>query len=368
MRQFELFYASLSEYSYLGLALLQWIILLLVTCVAWIIARFFLKKATHKFLTITQRTGITWDDMIPKMLEKTHGIFIFLFFLYTCSLFLTASLQARELFQKFLTVATFFQVALWGNEVVNFFLKQYLSKRSSHGDAEINLSAYSAISITARFVLWFVLLLLLLDNLGVDITALVTGLGIGGIAIALAVQNILGDIFASLSIVLDRPFEVGDFIVVDDKAGTVEHIGLKTSRIRSLSGEQLVFPNRKLIETYICNFKRMQTRRIVFSFGVTYSTPAGKLRGIPQLVKSIVESQQYAKFDRAHFLKYGDSALIFEVVYIMQVSDYNTYMDTQQDINFRLLDAFAGQEIEFAFPTRTLIVQTDPSTPQPDKM
>lgn len=358
MNQLKSYFASLGEYSYLGIPLFRWIVLLLIAGVAWVFARYFLKKATRKFFTITQRTEATWDDMIPRMMEKTHGLFIYIFFLYVSSLFLAESTPARELFQKFLTVAAFFQASLWGNEIVNFFLKRYLTKRSSHGNAaEINLSAYSAISITARFVLWCILLLLLLDNLGVDITALVTGLGIGGIALALAVQNILGDIFASLSIVLDKPFEVGDFIVVDDKTGTVEHIGLKTSRIRSLSGEQLVFSNKKLIESEVRNFKRMQTRRIVFGFGVIYATPVEKLRAIPQLVKGIIEGMDNALYDRAHFLKYGDSSLDFEVVYIMQVSDFNTYMDTQQDINFKLLEAFASEGIEFAFPTRTVIVE-----------
>src|SRR5690606_7585627 len=162
--------------------------------------------------------------------------------------------------------------------------------------------------------------------------------------------------FGSLSIVLDKPFVIGDFIVVDGLAGTVERIGLKTTRVRALSGEQLVFSNADLLGSRIHNYKRMQERRVVFSFGVTYDTPPEKVAAIPNMVREVIEARENTRFDRAHFQKFGDSDLTFEVVYYMLVADYNLYMDTQQAINLELLRRFAADGIEFAFPTRTLYV------------
>jgi small-conductance mechanosensitive channel len=212
----------------------------------------------------------------------------------------------------------------------------------------------TALTVLARIGLWAALLLLALDNVGIDITTLVAGLGIGGVAIALATQNILGDLFASLSIVLDKPFVVGDFIIVGDLLGTVEHVGLKTTRVRSLSGEQLVFSNADLLGSRIRNYKRMVERRIVFSLGVTYQTSEEQLASIPGMLRGIIAAEPGVRFDRAHFKEYGDSALTFEVVYFVLDPDYNVYMDTQERINFAIFRRFAGDGIDFAYPTRTV--------------
>jgi small-conductance mechanosensitive channel len=198
---------------------------------------------------------------------------------------------------------------------------------------------------------------LVLDNLGVNITGLVAGLGIGGIAVALALQNILGDLFASLSIVLDKPFVIGDFVVVDSLSGTIEHIGLKTTRIRSLRGEQLIFSNNDLLKSRIRNYKRMSERRIDFSFGVVYQTPLEKLKAIKKIVSDIIEKGEKTRFDRVHFKEYGDSSLNFEVVYFVTDPDYNIYMDVQEAINLEIFRCFAEEGIEFAYPTRTIFIQ-----------
>jgi small-conductance mechanosensitive channel len=202
-----------------------------------------------------------------------------------------------------------------------------------------------------------VILLLMLDNLGINVTALVAGLGVGGIAVALAVQNILGDLFASLSIVLDKPFVIGDSITVDSYSGTVEHVGLKTTRIRSLGGEQLVFSNSDLLKARLRNFKHMQERRIVFSVGVLYQTPADKLEKIPALVKEIIEKAPRVRFDRAHLRDLGDSALIFEIVYWVLDPTYARYMDAQQSINLGLIRCFADEGIGFAYPSQSLFIE-----------
>ncbi|HEV7226556.1 MAG TPA: mechanosensitive ion channel family protein, partial [Pirellulales bacterium] len=187
-------------------------------------------------------------------------------------------------------------------------------------------------------------------------SALVAGLGVGGIAIALAAQNVLGDLFASLSIVLDRPFILGDFIAVGDFSGAVEHIGLKTTRLRSLSGEQLVFSNADLLQSRIRNYKRMYERRIQFTFGVAYGTSRDQLTAIPGMIREAIAAHEKTRFDRAHFKSFGDSALIFEAVYYVLSPDYNLYMDIQQAINLTLLQGFAAAGIDFAFPTQTIYV------------
>ncbi len=188
--------------------------------------------------------------------------------------------------------------------------------------------------------------LLLLDNLGYQITTLIAGLGIGGIAIAFAVQNILVDVFASFSIMIDKPFMVGDFIIVGDLLGTVEYIGIKTTRVRSLSGEQLVFSNNDLLKSRIRNYKRMFERRVVFTFRVPYNTAYDKVQTIPKMVKEIIESVEKTRFDRAHFKEYGEHSLVYEVVYYVLVPEYNIYMDIQQDINLNLFKKFEQEGIK----------------------
>lgn len=194
----------------------------------------------------------------------------------------------------------------------------------------------------------------MLSNLGVNITAFVASLGVGGIAVALAAQNVLGDLFASVSIAADKPFEVGDFIVFGSVAGSVETVGVKTTRIRSISGEQVVIGNTELLKQTVANYKRLRERRIVFGFGVTYDTTADQAAEIPGIVRSIVEASTQVRFDRAHFKAFGESSLDYEVVYIVLDPGYGVYMDEQQRINLALMRELANRGIEFAFPTRTL--------------
>jgi small-conductance mechanosensitive channel len=217
-------------------------------------------------------------------------------------------------------------------------------------------TSLSIIKFIGRLVLWSVLTLVALDTIGVNITAFITTLGIGGVAIALALQKILSDLFASLSIVLDKPFVVGDFIVVDDYMGNVQYIGMKTTRIRSLGGEQIIISNSELLTSRIRNYKRMEERRIIFTLGVTYQTPAKKLEKIPRLVKEAVEAVPLTRFDRAHFMKYGDFSLNFDIVYYVLSPDYLEYANTQQAINMGIHKKFEEEGIEFAYPTQTLFL------------
>lgn len=254
-------------------------------------------------------------------------------------------------------IALLLQTALWGDALIVFCIARY--QREYVADDASRLTTLRAGVFLFRTVFFTIILLLAIDNIpGVEITALLASLGIGGIAIALALQNVLSDLFASLSITLDKPFVIGDFIIVGDLLGTVENIGLKTTRIRSLSGEQLVFSNNDLLSSRIRNFKRMTERRVVFSFGVTYQTAREKLERIPGIVTRIIQSQEKTRFDRAHFKEFGASALNFEVVYYVLSSDYNIYMDIQQAINLELYRALDELDVDFAYPTQTLHVHS----------
>lgn len=227
-------------------------------------------------------------------------------------------------------------------------IRSYLTRQDETGT---KLRQVRGIILIANAVLWIVAVIFLFDNLGFNVTAILTGLGVGGIAIALAAQAILGDLFNYFVIFFDQPFELGDFVIVDDKMGTVEYIGLKTTRIRSLQGEQIVFSNTNLTSSRIHNYKRMQERRILFKFGVVYDTSLENLELIPALSRGIIEQQEQTRFDRAHFASFGDYSLNFEVVYHILSSDYNRYMDIQQRINLQIVKMFKVNGIDFAFPT-----------------
>ena len=247
------------------------------------------------------------------------------------------------------------QAGLWASFVTREWIEKKTAKR---GDGEA-IMALTLLGFAARVAIWAVVVLVLLDQLGFNITALVAGLGIGGIAIALAVQNILGDLFAALAIVVDKPFVVGDFIVVDNVKGTVEHVGLKTTRLRSLGGEQIVVSNSDLLRSRVSNYRRMQERRVVFHLDVTYDTAPDKVERIPAIVREVVGTQNPTRFDRCHFLAWMDSALRIETVYYVLDADYTRFADIQHAINIELLRRFAAEKIEFAFPSRTVIVKRE---------
>lgn len=219
-----------------------------------------------------------------------------------------------------------------------------------------NETAIFGIKLIAKILLWAIAILMVLSNWGVNISALAASMGIGGIAIALAAQNILSDLFSSFSIYLDKPFEIGDYIVIGADRGTVQKIGLKTTRIQTLQGEELVVSNQELTTTRVQNFKKMTERRINFSVGVTYDTPTEKLKKIPEILEKIISSESKARFDRVHFASFDDWALRFDAVYYVLSQDYAEYMDMQQVMNFSIKEAFESESIEMAFPTQTIHV------------
>ena len=238
--------------------------------------------------------------------------------------------------------------------LVRFLLQEYVSKQGENPSRD---RALKAISSLLNALVWVIGILFMLDNLGFRISTVVAGLGIGGIAVALAAQTVLGDLFAYFTILFDRPFEIGDQIVVGDYKGTVERFGIKTTRITGHGGEQIIVSNKDLTDSRVRNFKRMMRRRVTFSFGVTYETNVKLLRKIPEIITGVFREIAGATLDRVHFSSFGDSSLIYEIVYYVESNDYNKYMDRQQTINLRIAEEFLENNIHFAFPTQTLYLR-----------
>ncbi len=341
--------------TYYGNTLRDWGIGALTAIVALLILRLIRVIVLSRLRSWAQKTETEWDDIITGMLSRTRPLFLLIVAIYAGSLVLSLSTGIHEIIATVVMIALLIQGGIWLSAGIGLWLESY--RRKQQADDAAAATTVTAIGFIVKLLVWSVVLLLALENLGVDITALVAGLGIGGIAVALAVQNILGDLFASLSIVLDKPFVLGDFLIIGDFMGSVEHIGLKTTRIRSLSGEQLIFSNTDLLGSRIRNYGRMFERRVLFTIGVTYQTPREKLARIPQMIRNTIEAQENTRFDRSHFKEYGDFSLNFETVYYVLVPDYNSYMDIQQAINLSIHEQFEVEGIEFAYPTQTLFIE-----------
>jgi len=333
----------------------RWFLTLAIILFVGIVLRLLLKLVVRRLRRFASRTEGRFDDLLVELLAKTKVLLIFVVSLYAGTLILVLPEAADRVLQALFVIALLVQAGFWGDGIVTFWIRR-TTKRRLETDAA-SATSLSAFSFIAKAAIWSVVLLVALDNLGVNINGLITGLGISGIAVALAVQNILKDLFSSLSIIVDKPFVIGDFIIVGDLMGTVERIGLKTTRVHSLSGEQIVFSNSDLLESRVRNYKKMFERRIAFKIGVIYETSPDLLETIPKLVQSIIEDLPGLRFDRCHFKAFGDFSLDFEVVYYVLNPDYNVYMDRQQAINLAILRAFAERGIEFAYPTQTLQIQ-----------
>lgn len=304
-------------------------------------------------IRISKTTDTVIDDFLVDVLSSTRILLASALALYVATYFLTLPPALGIVADRIFVGLLLLQGGFWANRGLVFWLGNRFSQ-GAEADEGARAMTLSLLTFLGRVVLWALVALLILDNLGLDVTALVASLGIGGIAIALAVQNILGDLFASLSIAIDKPFVIGDFIIVGEHMGSVEHVGLKTTRVRSLSGEQIIFSNNDLLKSRVRNYKRMQERRALFAIGVTYDTPAEQLEMIPKLIEQAIKEQENARFDRAHFKGFGPSSLDFEAVYYVLKPDYGIYMDVQQAINLKLVRGLTEQKIQFAFPTQTL--------------
>lgn len=316
------------------------------------LALLFLRELVVRHLARrAERTPTSFDDLVVSLGRRTQILVTAVVALYAGSLYVTLHPRQEQILRAATEIAVFLQIALWASVAIDFWLARQ-RRRMDHDPTSIALAG--VLRFVAKLTLWALVLLMALENLGVNVTALVTGLGVGGVAVALALQNVLGDLLASLSIVLDKPFVIGDAITVDTLTGTVESIGLKTTRLRAVSGEQLIFANSDLLKSRIHNWKRLAERRVVLTFGVPYDTPPDAVERIPGVVRSLVEAQDLTRFERAHFKGFGASSLDFEAVYWILTPDYRLYMDRQQAVNLGLLRAFEGEGIDFASATQTL--------------
>ncbi|HTK06447.1 MAG TPA: mechanosensitive ion channel family protein [Ktedonobacteraceae bacterium] len=304
----------------------------------------------NRLKSLTEHTKNTIDDVIVSMFVSIKlPVYIVIAF-YIAIQFLVLHATIRKIIDAIFIISVVYQLVT----VVLIFLDYSVAQRVKAANGSSAAHIRDMIQLIVKVSLWAFGLLFILSNLGINVTSLVAGFGIGGVAVALAVQSILGDLFSYFAIYFDKPFVKDDFIIVGTQMGIVEKVGIKTTRIRALQGEELVIPNSELTSTRIQNFKKMQERRIVFSFNVAYETPLEKLEKIPHHVRDIITASENTRFDRAHLLSFGNSAYLFEVVYYVLSGNYNTYMDIQQAINFQLITAFSEENIEFAYPTQTV--------------
>jgi small-conductance mechanosensitive channel len=353
------------SYTFLGNDAIAWA-LALGTVVVVLVGLLLLKRIViSRVGDFAHRTRTFAGEVAGTLLNNIKRFFLVAIAVLIGSRELTLPTRADHIVHLTLIALAALQAAVWGHHLVNLAIEQYL-KRHKTPDGQIDGSlatTMGAVKFIGLLILYGLVILLAADNMGINVQALIAGLGVGGIAVALAAQSILGDLFSSLSIVMDKPFVLGDFIVVGDKQGTVEKIGLKTTRLRSISGEQLIFTNSDLLSSRIQNFKRMAERRVSFTVGVSYDTPQEKLRLIPGIIRDTITRHDQVRFDRSHFCNFGDSTLDFETVYFLSTADFNTHMDIQQEVLLEVYRRFTQEGVEFPFPTHTVIMQPPRAAP-----
>lgn len=323
-------------------------ILFFTACAAiWLVARI-IESRLFRHIKNKKLVDMLHSDVNSKILP-----FLYAWIFVIC----INQIEFPVLYQKYIKTALILLLAIMGVRILITLSLRGIEHLWGKRNTPAEQLALTGAKTLIRIGIWAFALLVILDNLGFKISSLVAGLGIGGVAVALAAQTVLGDLFSYITILFDRPFELGDFVVLGENAGTIEHIGIKTTRIRSLSGEQLILSNTAMTQATIHNYKRLKERRVVFQIGTTYETPLLKLKKIPDMIREIIENTPDTRFDRAHFFNYGDFSLNFEIVFFVLDADYNRYMDIRQTINFNIKSAFEKEGIEFAYPTQTLFVK-----------
>ncbi|MDF1496997.1 MAG: mechanosensitive ion channel family protein [Patescibacteria group bacterium] len=335
---------------FLGNTLRMYVTALIILIISILFFLLVQKIILVKLESFSKKTKNDLDDALIATVKHIKPPFYWFLSFYIALRLLNYPDNIRWLLDSALIIILVIQVLTASSTFINFVFKKLASGQKESSSK----SAMGYLAIITKIVVWSLGILLILSNLGLDITSLIAGLGIGGIAIAFALQNILADLFSSFAIWFDKPFVVGDFIVVGEHSGNVEKIGIKTTRIRSLQGEEIIISNQELTTARIQNFKRLKERRAVFNLGVEYSTDPKLLKDIPMTIQNIVKDISQARFDRAHFAKFGDSALIYEIVYFIESEEYDVYMDVQQAINLAIHETFRDKGISIAFPTQTI--------------
>lgn len=321
--------------------------------VSFVLFRLFNYYLLHRLRNLAKRTKTQWDDLLIDFLQEIRWFFYVLLSCYIALQFLVIPSLVGKIASYVMLVAAGYYIAKGVSCAINHGVEEQIQKRQKE-DVHHSGSMLKVLGIILKVTVWSVVLLMVLSNMGVEITPLIASMGIGGIAVALAVQSILGDLFGAFIIYFDKPFKEGDFIIIGQDMGVVKHIGIKSTRIQALQGQELVMSNTELINSRINNYKQMEKRRIAFSFGVKYDTGMNKLKKIKGIVTKIFSSVDGVVLDRVHFKDFGDFSLNYEVVYYVDSSDYTVYMDVQEEINLKLYDAFEKARIAFAFPTQTI--------------
>lgn len=326
-----------------------WLIGILVGVTTAVFLRGLVPRLIRRLTRVAHSTSSFLDDSLAEAAAATKGFFYLVLGAYAAAFYLEIPGDLEAVFDRVLATAVLIQVGFW--LVAGY--RAYLSRArdAKYPDDPEVATSFNLVQLLGSVVIWFLSGVFVLQAWGFNVTALVTGLGIGGIAIALAVQSILADLFASLSIIFDKPFLVGDFLAIDTYRGTVESIGLKTTQLRSITGEQVVFSNSDLLKSRIRNYGRMEERRGDLAFGVVYETDPDIVQQVPGWVQEIIEGEELTRFDRCHFKTLGQWALEYETVYYMTVPDYKVFMDVQQRINVALMRRLAAAGVEFAYPT-----------------
>ena len=349
-------FQEILAYQALDNTVFQYLIAVAVFLALFLILKIFKNIVILRLKRLSEKTKTDIDDLLIKIISSVRQSFYLFVSLYIAIRFLNCS----ELFFKVINYLFFFIIAYYivkAIESVIDYGAEKLVERRKKQEKELSESVVSLLKKILKAVIWVLAVIIVLQNLGYNITALAAGFGIGGIAIALALQNILGDLFASFAIYFDKPFEIGDYIVVGDDAGTVKQIGIKSTRIQSRQGEQLVISNKELTSARVHNYKKMERRRVVFSFGLAYETPTKKLRKVPDIIREIIYNIEITEIDRVFFNKFGEFSLNFEVVYWLKSSDYEGFIESQPKINLAIMEAFKKEGIEMAYPTQTIFVK-----------
>lgn len=358
-------YEALLGRTWLGITGLQWLVaatILLALTPALILARRFVARRLRRRV---ERTAWDGDDMVVALVERTRAWFFLLIGLRVAAVTLDLPDRWDQRVHTALLIGAMIQGGIWASAVVRYLVDRRFARHVQEGGAASDVTpiAQTLLRFAGLVLVWSVVVLVVLSALGIDITALVAGLGIGGVAVALAVQQVLGDVLASISIIVDKPFAPGDFIAIGDRSGTVRKIGVRSTVLASLGGEDLVVSNNDLLKSRIQNFTRMRERRVVFRVGVVYSTSDALLAGLPDLLRAAVERRESVRFDRASLINLGESAIEYEIVYWVLTPDYNEYTRIHQALLLDLLREMRAAGYDFAFPSRTLYV-VPPEAPE----
>jgi small-conductance mechanosensitive channel len=292
--------------------------------------------------------------LIGYLIGNTRQILFFAVALDAAQESLTLPDRVQHIVSNTVMILVLIQVGLWAGRTVRFYLEM---KELERGADRVFAGSLDIINFVARVLIWSLLILLGLDNLGVNITALLAGLGVGGVAVALALQNVLGDLFASLSIALDKPFVIGDNLTIDTFIGKVEHIGIKTTRLRSESGEQIILSNADILKSRVRNFGRLSQQRILATIRLRFDTPTDKLKALPQLLEKVVREHPQARFERCHLKTLAESSFQFELSYFVQQPAVNPLLDLQQAVNFRIIEELRRLGVEFAYPAQLVLLE-----------